>query len=176
MDLADGFRSRRFSKTIRRDGRLVAEQQVDFTTGKVAWLVEGVRAERTLTFAPDTYIGPMMAVVLAAVPEKRPAASSFQALVFRPDPELFTLRAEAVGDSEDRLLDADHPAATTKLRVKADLGPVQNVMFASLIPTHHFWFTREASPVFVGFEGALGNGLEVVMTSERDATKTARAD
>jgi hypothetical protein len=176
MDLADGFRSRRFSKTIRRDGRLVAEQQVDFATGRVEWLVEGVRAERTLTFAPDTYIGPMMAVVLAAVPEKRPAASSFQALVFRPDPELFTVRAEAVGDPEDRLLDEHRPAATTKLRVKADLGPLQNVMFASLIPTHYFWFTRAASPAFVGFAGALGNGLEVVMTPERDATKTARAD
>jgi hypothetical protein len=169
MDLAHGFRSRRFAKTVRRAGAVVAEQQVDFTTGKVEWLAEGVRAERTLTFAPDTYIGPMLAVVLAGVSEKRPAATSFQALVFRPDPEVFTLRAEAVGEE-------DRPVATTKLRVKADLGPVQNVMFASLIPTHYFWFTRAPSPAFVAFEGALGNGLEVVMTPERDLSKTARAD
>src|SRR5262245_20777532 len=32
MDIADGFRSRRFDKTVRRAGQVVGEQHVDFTT------------------------------------------------------------------------------------------------------------------------------------------------
>jgi hypothetical protein len=63
----------------------------------------------------------------------------------------------------------------TKLRVKADLGPIENVVFASLIPTHHFWFTRTTEPQFVAFEGKLSNGLEVVMTPEAAITTTAHA-
>jgi hypothetical protein len=59
--------------------------------------------------------------------------------------------------------------------VKADLGPVKNVMFASLIPTHYFWFTRDVPHAFFAFQGALGNGVEVVMTPEAPATTTARA-
>jgi len=173
MDLVEGFRSRVFQKTTRRAGRVVEEQHVDFTTGKVTWLVDGVRAERTMTFAPDTYIGPMLAVVLASVPDKSPAASSFQALVFRPDPAVFTLRAEAV-DQED-FKTGKRVEPTTKLRVKADLGPVRNAMFASLIPTHYFWFTRESPPAFLAFEGAIGNGIEVVMVPETPSTKTARS-
>ncbi len=170
MDLAAGFRSRSFAKTVRRDGSLVQRQDVDFTTGKVAWLVDGVHAERTLELPPDTYIGPMMGLVLAAVPGNA-LKTSFEALVFRPDPVVVTLRAEAT--------EAGHAppgvaaAATTKLRLKADLGPVKNVLFASLIPTHYFWFTRASVREFAGFEGKLSNGLEVVMTPEAPATTTA---
>jgi hypothetical protein len=173
MDIADGFRSRLFHKTVRRGGRVSAEQQVDFTTGKIAWLVDGVQAERAMTFAADTYIGPMLAMVLAGLPEKSPTAASFQALVFGPDPAVFTLRAEAVdpqGDAADLRAEP-----TTKLRVKADLGPVKNVMFASLIPTHYFWYTRAASPELKAFEGTISNGLEVVMVPEMPATTTARS-
>ncbi len=173
MDLAAGFRSRRFDKTVRRDGRIVEEQHVDFATGAVAWLVDGVHAERAMPFAPDTYIGPMLALVLAAVPDQTPSAGTFTALVFRPDPVIVTLRAEAV-DEERHPLGTRVPSAT-KLRVKADLGPVKNVLFASLIPTNYFWFTRSGAPEFVGFEGKLGNGLEVVVTAGTPATKTARA-
>lgn len=172
MDLADGFRSRRFQKIIRHAGQVQQEQVVDFVTGKVEWLLDGVRAERTFAFQPDTYIGPMMAMVLAGVPEKSPAASSFQALVFRPDPVVFTLRAEAVDQEDFKTGTSVEP--TTKLRVKADLGPLQNVMFASLIPTHYFWFTRERSPEFLAFEGPLANGSEVVIVPERDVAATAR--
>ena len=172
MDLADGFRARRFEKVARRAGRVFEEQQVDFTTGKVEWLVDGVRAERTLAFAADTYIGPMLAMILGSVPEKAPATSRFQALVFRPDPSIFTLRADAVDQEDMRIGDVAEP--TTKLRVKADLGPLQNVMFASLIPTHYFWFSRATPAEFVAFEGALGNGVEVVMTPETPPTKTAQ--
>ncbi len=100
MDLTGGFRSRLFDKVVRRDGRVVQEQHVDFTTGKVAWLVDGVQAERAMQLPPDTYIGPMLALVLASVPERTPAASSFQALVFRPDPVVVTLRVEAVDEEE----------------------------------------------------------------------------
>ena len=171
MDLARGFRSRLFQKTVRRAGRVSEEQHVDFTTGKVTWLVDGVQAERTMSFTPDTYIGPMMAMVLAGVPEKSPAASSFQALVFRPDPAVFTLRAESVDQEDFKAGKRVEP--TTKLRVKADLGPVKNVLFASLIPTHYFWFTRQSPPEFLAFEGKLGNGVEVVMVPETPTTKTA---
>jgi hypothetical protein len=171
MDLADGFRSRLFQKTMRRAGRVFAEQYVDFTTGKITWLVDGVQAERTMAFTPDTYIGPMMALVLAGVPDKSPARASFQALVFRPDPMVVTLRAEVL-DQEDFTAGMRVEPAT-KVRVKADLGPIKNLMFASLIPTHDFWFTRESPPAFVAFEGALGNGIEVVMTPETPTTRTA---
>ena len=173
MDLTGGFRSRLFDKVVRRDGRVVQEQHIDFTTGKVAWLVDGVQAERAMQLPPDTYIGPMLALVLASVPERTPAASSFQALTFRPDPVVVTLRVEAV-DEEEFPLGTRVPSAT-KLRVTADLGPVKNVLFASLIPTNYFWFTRTSVPTFVGFEGKLGNGLEVVMTAEAPVTTTAHA-
>jgi hypothetical protein len=172
MDLADGFRSRRFDKMVRHGGQVVGEQHVDFTNGSVSWLVDGVRAERAMTLPSDTYIGPMLAMVLADVPGKSPAATSFQALVFRPDPLVVTLRADAV-DEEDFTY-GKTTTSTTKLRVKADLGPVKNVMFASLIPTHYFWFSRETPPAFVAFEGALGNGVEVTMTPETPATTTAQ--
>jgi len=173
LDLADGFRSRRFDKTVRREGRVVQEQHVDFTTGAVQWLVDGVRAERAIQFTPDTYIGSMLALVLSTVPEKHPAASSFQALVFRPDPMVVTLKAEAV-DEEQFPFGTSVPVAT-KLRVKADLGPVKNVLFASLIPTHYFWFAHTKEPQFVAFEGQLSNGLDVVMTPEAPVTTTAHA-
>lgn len=173
MDLGEGFRSRRFDKTVRRESRVVQEQHVDFTTGAVAWLADGVRAERAMEFTPDTYIGSMLALVLSTVPEKHPAASSFQALVFRPDPIVVTLKAEAV-DEEAFPFGTQVPVAT-KLRVKADLGPVKNVLFASLIPTHYFWFTHTSEPQFVAFEGKLANGLEVVMTPEPPTTTTAHA-
>jgi hypothetical protein len=175
MDLADGFRARRFEKVARRSGGVFEKQQVDFTTGKVEWLVDGVHAERTLAFAPDTYIGPMLAMILGSVPEKSPATSTFQALVFRPDPGIFTLRADAVDQEDMRIGNVAEP--TTKLRVKADLGPLQNVMFASLIPTHYFWFSRATPAEFVAFDGALGNGVEVTMLPDAaGATKTARAE
>jgi hypothetical protein len=175
MDLADGFRARRFEKVARRAGRVFEEQSVDFTTGKVEWLVDGVRAERAFAFAPDTYIGPMLAMILGTVPEKSPATSTFQALVFRPDPGIFTLRADTVDQEDMSIGNVAEPI--TKVRVKADLGPLQNVMFSSLIPTHYFWFTRATPPEFVAFEGALGNGVEVTMLPEPSgATKTARAE
>ncbi len=172
VDLADGFRARRFDKVVRRDGRVVQEQHVDFTTGTVAWLVDGVHAERTLTFAPDTYVGSMLALGLAGVPERTPAAVRFEALVFRPDPVLVTLRAEAVDEEAHPL--GTPVALATKLRVRADLGPVRNVLFGRLIPTHYFWFTRTEVPELVGFEGELSNGLHVVLTAEPPMTTTAR--
>lgn len=171
MDLAEGFRSRLFQKTVRRSGKIAAEQRVDFTAGKITWLVDGVQAERTMRFAPDTYVGPMLAMVLAGVSEKMRVTSDFHAIVFRPDPVVVTLRAEPV-DQED-FNTGSRVAPSTKMRVKADLGPLKNALFASLIPTHYFWFTRENPPEFVGFEGALGNGLEVVMVPEAPTTKTA---
>jgi hypothetical protein len=173
MDLADGFRSRRFDKTTRHAGRVTGEQHVDFTTGRVAWVVDGARSERTMTFPPDTYIGPMLAMVLGGLLDATPAATSFSALVFRPEPMVVTLRADAVDEEDYRIGRTATP--TTKLRVKADLGPVKNVVFASLIPTHYFWFRRDAPHAFFAFEGPLGNGVEVVMTPERPATTTARA-
>lgn len=173
MDLAAGFRSRRFDKTVRRGGHVSDTRHVDFTTGQVTWLVDGVQAERTMTFAPDTYIGPMLAIVLAGVSDAKPAAR-FPALVFRPDPVVFTLRAELV-DDEDFLV-GKQATPTSKLRVKADLGSIQNAIFARLIPTHYFWFTHDSPPEFLAFEGALGNGVEVLMVPETATTRTARSN
>ena len=173
MDLADGFRSRRFDKTTRHAGQVIGEQHVDFTTGSVAWVVDGAHKERAMTFPPDTYIGPMLAMILGGLLDAGPAATSFSALVFRPDPMVVTLRADAVDEEDYRIGKTTTP--TTKLRVKADLGPVKNVMFASLIPTHYFWFTRDTPHAFFAFEGALGNGVEVVMTPGSPVTTTARA-
>lgn len=173
LDVSDGFRSRRYDKTVRRGGRVVQEQHVDFVGGAVRWRADDSSGERTMTFAPDTYVGPMLAIVLASVPERRPAASSFEALVFRPEPVVVTLRAEVVDEEAHPL--GTRIASAAKLRVKADLGPIKNVVFASLIPTHWFWFTHAETPEFVGFEGKLSNGLEVVMTAETPATTTAHA-
>lgn len=181
MDVADGFRSRRFDRTMRSGSRVVQEQHVDFAAGTVAWLVDGVHSERTMTFAPDTYIGPMLAFVLATVPEHAPPTASFQVLSFRPDPIVVTVRADAVEDGgappSDSAppFDQDRTPPAAKLRVRADLGPVKNVLFASFIHTHYFWFTRSSAPEFVAFEGKLTNGLEVVMTPETPLTTTAHA-
>jgi len=43
-----------------------------------------------------------------------------------------------------------------------------------VIAAAYFWFTRDTPPAFFAFEGALGNGVEVVMTPETPATKTAQ--
>ncbi len=172
LDLATGFHARRFDKTVRREGRVIQEQHVDFATGAVQWLADGVRAERAMQLPPDTYIGSMLALVLSTVPESHPAAATFEALVFRPDPMVVTLKAEAV-DEEQFPFGTRTPVAT-KLRVKADLGPVKNVLFASLIPTHYFWFARSSEPQFVAFAGQF-NGVDVVMTPEAPVTTTAHA-
>jgi len=109
MDLAAGFRARRFTKVVRRGGRVVEEQDVDFTTGKVAWLVDGVHAERTFAFTPDTYIGPMLAMILGGVAERPAPPTTFQALVFRPDPSVFTLRADVVARDDASIADVAEP-------------------------------------------------------------------
>ncbi len=172
LDLADGFRARRFAKTMRSGGKVVQKQDVDFRTGAVRWLVDGVEAERTVTLPPDTYIGPMLGVVLAGLTDRSPAKATFSALVFRPDPVVVTLRAEA---SDDVPPAAGLPASDAlRLRVRADLGPVKNVLFARLIPTHYFWFARTPEAPLLAFEGRLGNGVEVVMTPGTPATTTAR--
>jgi hypothetical protein len=168
LDLSDGFRARSFAKTMRTAGRVVQEQRVDFTSGAIRWLVDGVQSERTMGLPPDLYIGPMVGIVLGGPAARAAASASFRALVFRPDPMVVTMRAKA----------AEAPAPTggpaTRFRLKADLGPVKNVLFASLIPTHDFWFSHGRAPELLGFEGKLGNGLEVVMTPQAPATTTAR--
>src|SRR6185312_6435329 len=97
----------------------------------------GARGERVVALPPDTYVGPMLGVVLADVPEKAQGAASWQAIVFRPDPNVYTLRAAVMQQENFKVGNVREP--TTKVRLKADLGPVQNVVFATLIPTHYFW-------------------------------------
>lgn len=175
MDLSGGYRGKSFHKIGRVAGKVVAEESVDFATGKVSWMQEGHRDERTLPITADTYIGPMLGVVLADVPDATRGAASFQTISFRPDPNVYTLRADVVDQENFKIGNVSEP--TTKVRLKADLGPVQNVMFASLIPTHYFWFTRESPPEFFAFEGTLGyNGPELRMIPQRSATSTAKAD
>ena len=173
MDLADGYRALSFRKVGRRGGVVFEDQHADFASGRVRWLADGVRRERTFAFTPDTYMGPMLGVVLAAVPELPSRTSAFQALVFRPAPDVYTLRADVVDEEMFRVGRSREP--TTKLRLKADLGPVKNALFANLIPTHYFWFTREEPPEFFAFEGTLGyQNLTVLMVPE-GALAPARA-
>lgn len=172
LALTDGFRARRFDKTMRRAGRVVQKQHVDFTTGKVEWLVDGVRAERTMTLPPDTYVGSMLGMVLGGVPGKSPAAARFSALVFRPDPVVVTVRAEATDERQGARRALFEGA--TKLRVRADLGPIKNMLLARMIPTHYFWFSEGSERALVGFEGELANGVAVVMTPESPVTTAAR--
>jgi hypothetical protein len=174
MDLSNGYRAKQFHKIGRAGGKVIAEHRVDFTTGQVSWSRNGECGERTLTLAPDTYVGPMLGVVLADVPDDERGAASLQTIVFRPDPNVYTLRADVVDQENFKVGNVSEP--TTKVRLKADLGPVQNVVFASLIPTHYFWFTRESPPEFFAFEGSLGyGGPELRMVPQRSATSTAKA-
>jgi hypothetical protein len=172
MDLRDGFRARSFGKQVRRGGELVAEQTIDFPAGRIGWLADGVRGTRTLELPPDVYVGPMLGVVLANVPESDRGAASFHAVVFSPDPKLYLLRADVMSAETFRAAGVSEP--TTKVRLKADLGAVQNVLFANLIPTHYFWFTRESPPEFLAFEGTLGyGGPDLRMIPVRPAASTA---
>jgi hypothetical protein len=172
MDLADGYRARSFRKVGRRGGEVIADNRVDFASGEASWLAGGARHTRSLTLAPDAYTGPMLGVVLAPVAERPEGVGTIQVVVFRPDPAVYTLRAEVVAHEEFRLGGLDEP--TTKVRLKADLGAVQNALFARVIPTHYFWFTRARPPEFFAFEGELGHqGRELLMIPER-ATSTAR--
>jgi hypothetical protein len=174
MDLRGGYRAKAFHKIGRIGGRVVAEQRVDFSSGIISWLRDGERGERTIALPDDTYIGPMLGVVLADVPDRYAGNASFQTIVFSPAPNVYTLRADVIAKDEFRVGNASEP--TTKVRLKADLGPVQNVVFASLIPTHYFWFTRESPPEFFAFEGSLGyGGPELRMIPERPAASTAKA-
>jgi hypothetical protein len=172
MSLTNGYRALTFKKVCRRDGRVVLEENVDFQKGQITWLRNGQRGERTMAFTPDTYIGPMLGIILAGVPESALGTASVQAIVFRPEPNVYTLRAEAILREDYRFPGGSEP--TTKVRLKADLGPMQNVLFASLIPTHFFWFTRAEPPEFLAFEGSLGyGGRELRMVPKPSAAVTA---
>jgi hypothetical protein len=175
MDLSNGYRAKHFHKIGRAAGKVIAETHIDFATGQVSWLRDGQRGERTFAFTPDTYMGPMLGVVLADVPETQLGVATLQTIVFRPDPQMYTLRADVVDQENFKVGNVSEP--TTKVRLKADLGPVQNVVFASLIPTHYFWFTRDTPPEFFAFEGSLGyGGPQLRMVPQRSATSTAKAD
>ncbi len=176
MDLAaDGYRPRSFHRTGRAPGgALVNEQAIDFATGEIRWLADGKRGSAKLPLEPDTYIGPMFGVVLAPVPGSPGGSASFHTVVFRPDPTVYTMRAAVVAQETYRVDKLDEP--TTKMQLRADLGPVQNTLFASLIPTHYFWFTRDTPPEFFAFEGTLGfGGPELRMVPQRPDSRTAMA-
>ena len=99
-------------------------------------------------------MGPMLGVILAGVPGK--GTGSFHTVVFDPAPKVYLMRAEVMNQELYRAGTLAEP--TTKMRLRADLGPVQNTLFAALIPTHYFWFTRDTPPEFFAFEGNLGYG------------------
>lgn len=174
MNIANGYRAESCRKTAHRNGEVVSEQSVDFKSGDARWLLEGKRGAEKLTLEPDTYMGPMMGVVLAAVPNDPQRTGSFHTVVFSPDPKVYMLRADVVAQEVFRAGKLAEP--TTKMRLRADLGTVQNTLFASLIPTHYFWFTRESPPEFFAFEGTLGyNGPELRMIPEKLPARTALA-
>jgi hypothetical protein len=86
MDISNGYRAESCRKIGHLNGAVVAEQTVDFKTGDVRWLNDGKRGTSKLTLAADTYMGPMLGVVLAAVPTDPKGTGSFQTVVFSPDP------------------------------------------------------------------------------------------
>ena len=174
MDITKGYRAKVFHKIERIGGKVTGEEQVDFASGKVSWLRDGQHGEKAFAFTPDTYVGPMLGVVLAEVPDSAARTGAIQAIVFRPGPEVYTLRADVLEEENFKVGNTSEP--TTKVRLKADLGSVQNVVFASLIPTHYFWFTRDDPPEFFAFEGTLGyGGRELRMIPARSPTSTAKA-
>jgi len=165
MDLRDGYRARSFRKTERRGGRVTDTLDVDFTSGAVTWTSGGERHARTFDFAPDTFIGPMLALVLAGLPARPGGSAELEVLTFRPDPSVYTVQADVVQRETFRIGAVSAP--TTKVRLKADLGPLRNAVLAALIPTHYFWFTRDGTPEFFAFEGTLAaEGPETLMVPE----------
>ena len=165
MDIDNGYRARSLYRVSRKNGVVDAEERVDFLTGHTEWTVDGVRHEQTFSFPPDTYAGPMLALVLAAVPARAEGHASFQMITFRPDPRLYTIRVDVVDRGRFDLVSTPVPA--TKLRLKVDLGSVGNTLFKRLIPTHYFWYSKAPSPDFLGFEGQLGHdGPELLMIPE----------
>jgi hypothetical protein len=162
MDIRDGFRARSFRKTARRGDDVLGGEDVDFRSGTVRWRLDGPWQRKVFTFPPDTYTGPMVALVLASVSGEPHGAASFTMLTFRPDPEVYTLQADVMPPA------TFHPrrlgAAATKVRTRVDLGPVRNALLAPLIPTHYFWYTQGPSASFFAFEGQLGHdGHDLVM-------------
>ena len=159
MDLAaDGYRPRSFHRTGRAaGGALVNEQAIDFATGRDPLARDGKRGSAKLPLEPDTYIGPMFGVVLAPVPGSPGGSASFHTRRVSSRSRRSYTHARRVVDAGDvsrrQARRADDQAA-----LRADLGPVQNTLFASLIPTHYFWFTRDTPPEFFAFEGTLGFG------------------
>lgn len=175
MDISDGYRALSFHKEGLKNGVVVDEYRIDFRSGRAEWTVDDVRHEQTFSFAPDTYAGPMLAFVLGAVPQKAEGRASFEMLTFRPDPSVYTIQVDVVDRGTCDLVST--PAPATKLRVKADLGPLGNALFERLIPTHHFWYTQEASPDFFAFEGQLGHdGPNLLMFPEGLQRSALRPD
>jgi len=162
MDISSGYRALSYRKIGRRNGVIEDELRVDFLSGHTEWMVHGERHEQTFSFAPDTYAGPMLAVVLAAVPEMPEGGTSFQMITFRPDPRVYTIQVDVMDRGTFDLVTT--PAPATKLRLKVDLGSVGNALFKRIIPTHYFWYTQDSSPDFFAFEGQLGHdGPELLM-------------
>ncbi len=162
MDISNGYRALSFSKVGRRNGVVEDELRVDFVSGHTEWMIHGERHEQTFSFTPDTYAGPMLAVVLAAVPQMPEGQASFQMITFRPDPRVYTIQVDVVDRGTFDLVST--PSAATKLRLKVDLGSVGNALFKRIIPTHYFWYTQDSSPDFFAFEGQLGHdGPELLM-------------
>ena len=162
MDISNGYRALSFSKVGRKNGVVLDEHHIDFVTGHTEWMIDGEHHEQNFSFAPDTYAGPMLAVVLAAVPQMPGGQAFFEMITFRPDPSVYTIRVDVVDRGTFNLVSTPSPA--TKLRLKVDLGSVGNALFKRIIPTHYFWYTQDASPDFFAFEGQLGHdGPELLM-------------
>ncbi len=113
MDISDGYRALSFRRVNRKHGVVDAEERVDFLSGHVEWTIGGVRQEQTFSFAPDTYAGPMLALVLAAVPQRPDGHASFQMITFRPDPRVYTIQVDVVDRGMFDLVSTPTPA--TKL-------------------------------------------------------------
>jgi hypothetical protein len=108
-----------------------------------------------MQFAPDTYIGPMLALVLAGGARAARRASSFQALVFRPDPMVVTLRAEP---STRRASRSDARAGRDQAPRERPISARQERDVREPDPDPLLLVHATRAPQFVAFEGALATG------------------
>ncbi len=144
-----------FHKKMVRDGSVQLED-VDFEAGVVSTTRGGETKKYQLDLPADTYVGPLLAVVTAQIAAGAQGVGEFNTLALTPEPTVYRMRAQVVGQGRVDLGRGEQ--AAYEVLLKADLGSVKNLLLGSFVPAHHFWFSREAAPEFLAFRGSLGYG------------------
>lgn len=142
-----------FHKKGIQDGE-AESQDMDFRTGIVKATIKGETRQYELDLPPDTYVGPLLAVASAQVTADPTRFGEFSTVALTPEPKVYRLRAEVV---ERGAVDLGAGLQRAyEVRLRPDLGAVKNVLFASFLPAHHFWFADDPSRQFLAFRGTLG--------------------